>query len=107
MGKMTPGPWEAVHSDPAEGANVFWLVAPQGNGPHNGEVELGTLRGDRPANARAIAALPDVLEALRDARDNGLIYWEPQSARGVEQKALMLARIDAALARAAGRPSHD
>ncbi len=36
-------------------------------------------------------------KALRDAKDNGLIYWEPNTERGSVQKALMLARIDAAL----------
>ena len=36
-------------------------------------------------------------EALTDARENGLIYWEPNTERGHVQKALMLSRIDAAL----------
>lgn len=41
-----------------------------------------------------------VTEALIDARDNGLIYWEPNTERGHQQKALMLGRIEAALANA-------
>lgn len=36
-------------------------------------------------------------EALSDARNNGLIYWEPQTARGAINKALMLNRLDALL----------
>jgi hypothetical protein len=31
---------------------------------------------------------------LRDARHNGLIYWEPQTTRGAVQRAAMMARID-------------
>jgi hypothetical protein len=31
---------------------------------------------------------------LRDARRNGLIYWEPQTTRGAVQRAAMMARID-------------
>lgn len=37
-------------------------------------------------------------EALKDARNNGLIYWEPRTERGHVSKAQMLSRIDAALA---------
>lgn len=37
-------------------------------------------------------------EALEDARNNGLIYWEPRTERGHVSKAQMLSRIDAALA---------
>jgi sialic acid synthase SpsE len=35
--------------------------------------------------------------ALRDARENGLIYWEPNTTRGATAKAAMLARIDRVL----------
>jgi hypothetical protein len=34
---------------------------------------------------------------LREVRDKGLIYWEPQTQRGTVAKADMLRRIDAAL----------
>ncbi len=34
---------------------------------------------------------------LREARDKGLIYWEPNTERGYIAKAQMIARIDAAL----------
>lgn len=37
-------------------------------------------------------------EALRDARDNGLVYWVPQTDRGAVQKPLMIARITKVLA---------
>ncbi len=34
---------------------------------------------------------------LRDARHNGLIYWEPQTTRGAVQRANMMSRIDIVL----------
>jgi hypothetical protein len=34
---------------------------------------------------------------LRDARHNGLIYWEPQTSRGAVERAAMMARIDIVL----------
>lgn len=46
-------------------------------------------------------------EALIDARNNGLIYWEPQTTRGAMNKQLMLARIDAALSAASGEARGD
>jgi hypothetical protein len=61
----TPGPWKAAQSDPAEGAHVFWIVAPQGCGPNNGEVDIVSVPGNKPANANLIAAAPDLLLALR------------------------------------------
>jgi len=54
------------------------------------------------ANAHLIAAAPDLLEALIDARNNGLIYWEPITSRGSAAKNDMLDRIDAALSKATG-----
>lgn len=36
--------------------------------------------------------------ALRDAAYNGLIYWEPNTRCAHERKAMMLARIERALA---------
>jgi hypothetical protein len=34
---------------------------------------------------------------LRDARHNGLIYWEPQTTHGAVQRANMMSRIDIVL----------
>jgi hypothetical protein len=42
-----------------------------------------------------LRARVEVLEyVLRDARHNGLIYWEPQTTRGAVQRANMMSRID-------------
>mgnify|MGYP000119516085 CR=1 FL=1 len=76
----TPGPWKATRSLPAEGADVWWLTAGQGNG----EVELGSLQGGYPherferrsANAAFIAAaradVPALAAALREAQARAL-----------------------------------
>lgn len=34
---------------------------------------------------------------LEDARDNGLVYWEPNTERGTKRKDAMLARIEKVL----------
>ncbi len=57
------------------------------------------------ANTRAdtlASALAEAVTLLTDVRHNGLIYWEPQSQKGAEQKALMSARLDAFLAKHKG-----
>ena len=43
---------------------------------------------------RLRARVADLECVLRDARHNGLIYWEPQTTRGAVQRAAMMARID-------------
>lgn len=50
----------------------------------------------------AFVAAPDLLDLLREARSEGLIYWEPQTSAGAARKAQMLAKIDRALAKAKG-----
>lgn len=57
--------------------------------------EIDPLYTHPPAASARIAELE---AALRDAADNGLIYWEPITTRGHVQKAKMLERIRAALA---------
>jgi biotin carboxylase len=52
----TPGPWEMTHSDPAEGFDVWWIA-----GNHE-QVEIGSVAKE--ANARLIAAAPDLLKTL-------------------------------------------
>ena len=94
--KWTPGPWHVgdIKRDSqqvydADGWNIATCAAL-------------TIRSkdEVKANASLMASAPDLFEALRDARDNGLIYWEPNTERGHATKARMLARIDAALAKA-------
>lgn len=63
----TPAPWAAVRSNPAEGADVWWIV---GNlGAHNAEKDIGSVQGGcsptHEADAALIAAAPDLLAALQ------------------------------------------
>ena len=51
----------------------------------------------RIAYAAAEARIATLTALLMEARGRGLIYWEPNTFRGHERKADMLARIDAAL----------
>jgi hypothetical protein len=69
MSAHTPGPWQAcgcghcglVWSKPAD-----WCVASMGGGPHD---EQGTMPNEtRLANARLVAAAPDLLEACEIAK---------------------------------------
>lgn len=64
--KMTPGPWSATRSDPAEGFDCWWLTA--NSGP-NFEVEVGSMPGGYPhdvkeANAKGTAAAINYLRAV-------------------------------------------
>jgi hypothetical protein len=100
-GKHTPGPWKATESDPAEGAHVFWITAPQGCGPNNGEVDITTMHGNKPANARLIAAAPELLEALRYA-EKGLALANTQALEQLKERneyeSIFQAPLDAARA---------
>ena len=65
--KHTPGPWHSVPSVPSEGFDCWWLMA--------GSRNIATISGyqgdtECEANARLIAAAPDLLEALKHARQN-------------------------------------
>lgn len=62
---FTPGPWTATESNPADGYHVFWICAPEALGPHNGEKDICSIPGADPANARLIAAAPDLYAALK------------------------------------------
>lgn len=65
--RATPGPWEALGSDPAEGFDCFWLRGPK--------CDIGSINGmqadsEQRANAALIVklrnALPDILAALQE-----------------------------------------
>ncbi len=97
--QRTPGPWTVTESDPAEGAHVFWITAPQGCGPNNGEVDIVSVHGNKAANARLIAAAPEMLEALR-LYDR--TYASTQTHPTVADEAACIAAVRAAIAKATG-----
>ena len=107
--RHTPGPWESVASDPSEGFECYWIRAakPYG-GPFRGSrvVEIGAVNGpqnsEQSANARLIAAAPDLLAALEDLVGICRMGAEKTPARKKYDAAL------AAIAKATTpEPSHD
>lgn len=94
----TPGPWEVAKGcDQYVAAGGFWVASTMG------------VRGEEgAANARLIAAAPDLLEALLTKRDyvadaaSGALTY-PDSGEGFKLMAAEdLARIDAIVAKARG-----
>ena len=65
--RHTPGPWRYVASIPEDGANCWWLCR---EGMPRLESEIGCVNGPQcsvtEADARLIAAAPDLLEALQE-----------------------------------------
>jgi len=64
----------------------------QANAILTDQLDAATRRADELA-----AALEKLRETLKDVRERGLIYWEPNTERGHITKATMLARIDTVL----------
>lgn len=103
----TPGPWVALYQPvrDAEIATVSWVgewcvgvMTPGFPGGNYRDTEWG----DTAADARLIAAAPDLLEALELAR-NGLLWFvdmQPQNRSGADDEGM--AQIDAAIAKATG-----
>jgi hypothetical protein len=105
--KFTPGPWTAMLK-PAPSRDdhgwramamcgLSWMVA----APYKVAFECW----DNEANARLIAAAPDLLDALEEARE-GLRWYQdahPEDTDGSDDEAM--ARIDAAIAKATGEAS--
>lgn len=102
----SPAPWttdKADHDQP-------YLPIKIKSGKHHtictiwiDDAPVRDFNNEQEANARLILAAPELLNLLIEARDKGLIYWEPNTSRGHERKADMLARMDRAIAKAEGR----
>lgn len=97
----TPGPWSYAPAVPA--AKRYFYIS--GNhAAHNREVDIGTVQGGYyscEANARLIAAAPDLLEALKEARATVASMTILDMSKGdVPMHPKMLAMIDAAIAKA-------
>lgn len=104
MSKFTPGPWIAIHSIPEQGVECFWLNAQPSGGICRGfSQEIGTINGpqsgEQEANARLIAAAPDLLKALINLRHGSDLPGGPALAA-------MQDAADAAIAKATGA-SHE
>lgn len=100
MSKHTPGPWEA------RGKAIVARGSPRRNNAYNGRIcnVQGAGEGDNKinatakANARLIAAAPQMLEALEAAYDHICPDGDPLDAREFE----VCGKIEAAIAAAKG-----
>lgn len=94
----TPGPWSVSNGE------LLRVLAVGTNqsvcGVHRVGSRGGIANGDPLANARLIAAAPDLLAALKDAPDFG---GEPKTAFGREYREWQ-ERARAAIAKAEGAP---
>ena len=85
--KRTPGPWKVSNDDATRingGGRPYSIVV----------AETCGYQGAREANARLIAAAPDLLAALKTAKQCALGFGE--------RSAIVTAQIDAAIAKAEG-----
>ena len=116
--KHTPGPWEFGPNHSSTGLAGQLVVRPAGEFPHGEWVaDVGSMYDDhREANARLIAAAPDLLEVAQVARARIALERDvfvdchayPDGSLHQADKAILddlndlLARIDAAIAKAGG-----
>lgn len=87
MNKHTAAPWESTASTPEDGFECFFIHAGEGYSQR----QIATVNGPQDekgeANARLIAAAPELLEALKDVLDrvsiddwNEKVYYQAQVA---------------------------
>lgn len=96
MSQHTPGPWGAYQLKGHEGSDFWWISAGNRNGWKGASyMQVSGQIGE--ANARLIAAAPELLEALEQAADYLAEFFE----EGREHRVIKLA--DAAIAKAEGR----
>jgi hypothetical protein len=89
MSKHTPGPWVAVARTNA----YIEIEAPEQHG-YSAKKVASTSLTNHEANARLIAAAPDLLEALQ-AIANGTEFWDaypPEHPYGKAKAAMLKAR---------------
>jgi hypothetical protein len=96
MSKHTPGPWKATFED------YRWVIDCQGEfGPKKALAVTAGFYPKHEANARLIAAAPELLEALKMGYADTMDYIQRNHLSGAENNRwLVLAR--AAIARAEG-----
>ena len=111
--KHTPGPWGAecrdlsdTHRKVGDDGVRYWDVGPGFSGSYRGEVCTvhsavhidGITIEQRDANARLIAAAPDLLEALQSAAHFVREHYAPS----IDAEHDLMGKINAAIARATG-----
>jgi hypothetical protein len=112
--KHTPGPWQAEQDDvPYDGGFETWCV----NADGAGICMMDCPKDDMEANARLIAAAPDLLEALEEVLGTGLNggnnmrlafmaasqqVLSDEALRDAEKSEMAVAKARAAIAKARG-----
>lgn len=71
--KWTPGPWEAVSSQPLDGVECYWIRAKRERSPITRSfqvIDIGSVNGpqwaEQEATARLISKAPELVDALRE-----------------------------------------
>jgi hypothetical protein len=114
MARHTPGPWSVAPYP--EGAELLEVVADYSELPGGrksahwiAELDAGGIDDDREtnaANARLIAAAPELLEALKDASrtlKTCLSACNEKRTMGIQAHPCLVCRINAAIAKAEGK----
>lgn len=104
MNKHTPGPW-SVTSEPDEEYPVWDVGHRTVGGPLDGDV-LHVCDTVDEADARLIAAAPEMLEALKWAHDFAYDAYD-DTKHYDKTVAEWLVRCEAAIAKAEGRSDHE
>jgi len=107
--EATPGPWEVIGTDPAEGGDWFWIKAQPNPAMRGFSKDIGVVNGSqsnptRLANARLISAAPDLLEVLKGVMD--ILGRAESNASGNPEWDFVgprVAKARAAIAKAEGR----
>ena len=95
----TPGPWvPEVDRLRSNGAVMSIMVVAQGGGMPGVMVSCGAVEPRDYANAALIAAAPDLLDAVKDARN--VLRLADRSNAWREERERVVAALDAALAKA-------
>ena len=101
MSSHTPGPWNAVESQPG----IYWIDTREGSHAY-GDIatvlEGGMDPEENAANARLIAAAPDLLAALEDAREE-IAMRVLEDGGDLRSVTKACAKYDAAIAKARGK----
>lgn len=100
--KHTPGPWEVIGTDPAEGGDWFWIKAQPSPVLRGFTKDIGVVNGSQSdavqqANARLIAAAPELLALAYQYRSDLIHPVAPDS------RERRLAMIDALISKATGQ----
>jgi len=106
--KFTPGPWHIDHAIDCKGEDGYrYVFSPRGDlGAFIAKIRLKPWPKEQEANARLIAAAPDMYEELECAKDVFRFYQSHHEFKGGTEKAIrnkeIADRIDRLLEKARG-----